>query len=1152
MIRALLENVSRTSGKSISKLMQSMRPLMTMLYPRFSVFSKTLSLFFLLLLLSSGYAFGQATTGSISGHVTDPKGNAIVGATVSVQSLDKGLITTAVTDGAGDFALSAMPPDQYKVVVEVSGFDVATVPPFKLDIDQRANFNVRMKVGEVSTTVTVTDSAPVLQTQGAETGEVIGSREISDLPTLGRDFSTLLFLVPGVVSGTAHANTNLDVSINGQREYSNSYQINGVEVSGLNNDTNVRPSPDAIQEFKVVTSTYAPEFGRAAGGAILIQTKSGSNNIHGSGFFFYRPTATAANNNFAPKGSVPTTVQKNYGGTIGGPIKKDKAFLFIGYEGFKNTFSSSYLGETLVGQNQVTFDAAGDANLSGLLDPYTGTQVPIFNPYFFQANYYTQQFPNNTIPANLVDPGGRKIVQSLFPAPRGLQAGNPYENFQTTETYTLTSNVGNLRADYTFSQKNRLYVTYDVEQGTYNTSDPFAGAIPVNGGGGADTGGLESYENNVISVADDHTFTTNLLNEARATYFISPVTEKSLVDGTNLATQFGIKNANIPGFPQTYGFPQIQDGTGAITGGSTFKPFDARENVLGLIDSVSYTRAHHNAKIGYEYRKLKSLSNYSLFPVPYEYFAGPGSNFTSDPYYGYYNPSAFYYNGGAEIADILLGLPEVVYQGLQYQTPQTSANEHTVYLQDYWQLTPRINLTYGVRYEYLQPFVEQNNNQSNFDINTLNINIAGRGNNSRSLVYSNTGDLMPRVGIAFQLRPKTVLRGGYGVFYTHENDGKNVILTQNYPFYTEQQITSGQYYIDYNLSTGMARPTTNPVPATTASLNLTTVAGVSTQVVQSEPQNFPTAYTNDYNITLQQQLGSATSLEIGYVGAGSRNLSQKVGNYNVNNHLSAKLGTVDVTQASGLSNYDSLQVKINRPITQGYGAIVSYTWSHNRDNGPAPPDLGLGGDYPQSPFNVNAEYGNADFDVRNNITAAQLIELPFGRGRHFLSNTNRATDILLGGWQLNSITTLRSGVPINIVSNSGNPLYPGLRPNLIGNPYVSKATKAQWFNPKAFAIPAGQAASSKAGATVPLVLGNFGRNVIFGPGYTNEDVSLFKVLSLPHEMKLQIRIEAFNVLNTARYGQPNGNFSSGGSFGQITGGGTGNQRIMQFGGRFLF
>jgi len=1126
--------------------------------------SAGLKAFSLLLLTSAVFAataFGQATTGSISGHVVDPSGGVVQGAAISIRNVDNGLITTATTDKSGDFVQLAMPPDHYTISIEKEGFSTANVPPFKLDIDQKAHFSIPLKVGAATAEVTVTDSAPILQTQGAETGVVIGSREIADLPTLGRDFSTLLFLTPGVVSGTKGANSNLNVSVNGQREYSNSYQVNGVEVSGLNNDTNVRPSPDAIQEFKVVTSTYAPEFGRASGGAILIQTKSGTNNLHGSGFFFYRPTATAANNNFAPVGSSPTTVQKNYGGTLGGPVIKDKAFVFVGYEGYRNTFSSSYLGQTLVGQNQVIFDANGDVDLSKLLDPYTLQQVPIYDPYYFQTNYYPQQFAGNIIPASYVDPGGKKIVQNLFPAPRGPQASNPYENFQTTETYNLTSNVGNFRGDYTFSQKNRFYVTYDIEQGTYNTTDPYAGAIPVAGGGGADTGGLESYENNVIAVTNDYTLTNNLLNEARATYIISPVVEKSLLDGSKLASQYGIQNANINGFPQTYGFPQIQDGTGAITGGSTFKPFGARENILGLIDSMSYTRASHNIKIGYEYRKLKSLSSYSLFPVPYEYFAGAGSNFTSDPYYLTADYSAFYPNGGSEIADILLGLPEVVYQGLQYVIPQTSANEHTIYLQDYWQITPRINLTYGVRYEYLQPFVEQNNNQSNFDINTLNINIAGRGGNSRSLVNSNTKDLMPRVGIAFQMQPKTVIRGGYGIFYTHENDGRNVILTQNYPFYTEQRIDSSPYGITYNLSTGAARPTANPVPSTTASLNLTTVAGANTQVVQSEPRNLPTAYTNSYNVTLERQLGASTSLEIGYVGATSRDLSQKVGNYNVNNHLSSKLGTVDVTQATGIGNYDSLQAKINRPIIHGYGAIIAYTFSHNRDNGPAPPDLGLGGDYPQNPFNVGAEYGNADYDVRNNFTAAQLIELPFGKGRHFLSHANQATDIIVGGWQLNSITTLRGGVPINIVSNSGNSLYPGLRPNLVGNPYVSHRTKGQWFNPAAFAIPAGQYTSSQAGATVPLVTGNLGRNALFGPGYTNEDLSLFKVVSLPHEMKFQIRIEAFNVLNTARYGQPNGNCAAtaktttcgtSGSFGSITGGGTGNQRIMQFGGRLTF
>jgi hypothetical protein len=1106
-------------------------------------------------------AFGQATTGSVSGRVTDPAGAAIPGAKVTIHNVEDALVTVVKTDRGGEFAESALPPDHYTITVEMAGFATANVPAFKLDIDQKARFEVPMKVGSVSTEVTVENSAPVLQLQGAETGQVIGAREIEDLPTLGRDFTTLMYLVPGVVAGTRGANSNLNISVNGQREYSNSYQINGVEVSGLNNDTNVRPSPDAIQEFKVVTSSYAPEFGRASGGAVLIQTKSGTNDVHGSGFFFYRPTSTAANNNFAPAGSTPTTVQKNYGGTLGGPIFKDKAFLFLGYEGIKYTFSNSYFGETLVGQNQVTFDSMGDANLAGLTDPYTGNQVPIFDPYFFANNYYTEQFPGNVIPYYDVSPAGRKIVQNLYPAPRGTMINNPYENFQTTEYYTQTSNVGNLRADYTPSQRDRLYLTYDAEQGTYDTSDPYGGAIPQKGGGGADTGGNEGYENHAIAFTYDHTFGQSLLNEARATYFISPVTEAGLLDGTNLATQYGIQNANIPGFPVTYGFPQIQMGSGATTGGSTYKPFAARENVLGLMDSIAWTRGHHNAKFGYEYRQLKSISNYSLFPVPYEYFAGPGSNFTSDPYYGYYDPNAYYYNGGAEIADLLLGLPEVVYQGLQLQTPHTSSNEHTMYAQDYWQVTSRLNLTYGVRYEYVQPWIEQSNDQSNFNVNTLDMNIAGRGSNSRSLVNSNFNNFMPRVGFAYQLRPTTVLRGGFGIFFSHENDGRNVILTQNYPFYTEQEYTNSvyNYYYGYTLDAGEPRPTTNPVPPSVASVHLPSVAGANLQVVNSEPGNFPAAYSRNYNLTLQQELDSHTSFELGFVGANSRDLSQKVGNYNVNDFLSPDLGQVDVIQPSGLSNYNSLQAKLTRQLARGYSAIIAYTWSHNLDNGPAPPDLGLGGDYPQDPFNVASEYGNADIDVRNNFTAAQIIELPFGRGRHFLHDISPLADAFVGGWQVNSITTLHGGVPFNIVSNSSNSLYPGLRPDLIGNPNVGHRSVNQWFNPAAFALPPGQANSSQPGSTGPLVTGNLARNMLYGPGYTDEDASLFKVFSLPREMKFQVRIEGFNVLNTGRFGQPDGDFAhynannpSQSSFGKITGGGFGSQRVLQFGGRLVF
>jgi hypothetical protein len=464
-----------------------------------------------------------------------------------------------------------------------------------------------------------------------------------------------------------------------------------------------------------------------------------------------------------------------------------------------------------------------------------------------------------------------------------------------------------------------------------------------------------------------------------------------------------------------------------------------------------------------------------------------------------------------------------------------------------------------VRYEYQQPYVDANNNEANFNTTTLQIELAGRGGNSRSLVNSNKADFEPRLGIAYQLRPTLVLRAGYGVFYTPENDAREELLTENYPFYTEQYITNSANDLTYFLSAGAPRSTTINIPAGASSIALTSVPGANIQTVYSEPTSFPTGYSENYNVTLQQQIGNSTSSEISYVGSNSRNLPYKVGNYNVNSHLSSALGPVDALEPAGISNYDSLQAKIDHSFSHGYSVLISYTWSHSLDNGPAPFDLGTGNNEPQNPFNIASEYANSDFDVRNNLVASEVIELPFGHGKHFLRSANGVTQGLFGGWQINSITTMHGGRPINIVSNSTNTLYPGLRPDLIGNPYVSHRTTQEWFNPYAFSAPPNQQKSASLGATIPLISGDLGRNFLDGPGYTDEDVSLFKVLSLPREMKFQIRVESFNLLNTARFGQPDGDLAHigttahPGTFGAITGSYAGsNARVMQFAGRLVF
>ncbi|HEY0308414.1 MAG TPA: TonB-dependent receptor [Acidobacteriaceae bacterium] len=1112
-------------------------------FTRISCFAISL----LILVLAAASALGQATSGSISGRVTDARGAVVPGAQVSIVDRDKGLITNATTDGAGEFTAQALPPDRYTITVEKSGFANANVGAFKLDIDQKAHFNISLKIGDVSSTVTVTDSGPVLQTQGAETGQVMGTREIEDLPLEGRDFTSLFKLIPGVVSGGG--GNNLNLAVNGQREFSNSVQINGVEVTGnRNNDTNVRPSPDATQEFKVVTSAYAPEFGRASGGSVIIQTKSGTNNLHGSLYEFYRPTATSANPARSPAGTVPTLVQNVYGGTFGMPLKRDKAFLFLAYEGNRNHNSSSYNGQTAP-NNQVTFNTAGDADLSQLLDPTSGFPIPIFNPYYFETYGSPQRFSGNIIPAALVSHAGRAILQQLFPAPQGTDI---YSNFAVTQYFTSNSNVANLRTDYTFSQNNRIYLTYDAEQGDTSSSDPYAGYTAYPGTGGGDGGGdLTSFENHVVGLTYDHTFSASLLNEARGNWFLSTVKQNNLIDGSNLATAFGIANSNIPGFPQTYSFPQIQFQSGPTVGGSTYKPLSFRDKNLGFVDTLSWTGKGHNVKLGYEYRHLSSHPDFSLFPVPYQYYGGAYSALTSDPIYcqysylpcnepdGFYDKSYYYGTGGSEVADLLLGLPLYTSQGLQLTKASTTANEHTFYLQDYWQVTPRLNITYGLRYEYQQPYVEKNNNQSNFDVNTLMIQLAGRGNNSRSLINSNTKDFMPRVGWDFQITPTIVLRGGFGIFYSPENDAREDLLTKNYPFFVQQEIDNSAYAIAYHLDAGVARPTSISIPGGASSINLVT-ASVPSQTVYSEPNNFPTANSKNYNVTLQKTVGN-TSFEVAYVGAITRDLSYEVGDYNINKRLSTNIGKVQTLLPVGISNYDSLQAKVNRRFSRGYSLLASYTWSHARDNGPAPFNLN-GSTGPQDPLNVNVEYASSDSDVRNVFVASQIIELPFGRNKRFFSGAGPIANAIVGGWQVNSITTLQGGRPFNILSASNNKNYPSLRPNLTGtSAAVGHRSVNRWFNPAAFQVSSTQAANHTPGTTP--------RNYLRGPGFTNEDMSLIKVYALPRSMKLQVRIEAFNLLNTAHYDAPVATVSDI-RFGQIIGGYT--PRVMQFAGRLTF
>jgi outer membrane receptor protein involved in Fe transport len=1085
------------------------------------------------LLSAAPFASAQTTTGSIAGRVTDSVGAIIPGADVTITNVDKGLETRLTTNGAGEYTALALPPGQYTVTASKAGFNTESVRAFKLDLDQKARVDVSLGAGKVSQTITVSATAPVLQTQGAETGAVISTREILDLPLLGRDYEDLFLLSPGVSTGGGYGTQNY--SISGQRELGNDVELNGIDIQGnRNNDNSLKPSVDALQEFKIVTSTYAPELGRASGGVVLLETKAGTNNFHGNAYEFFRPNNTSANTAITPAGVEPVLKQHNFGGTVGGPILRDKAFFFLSYEGLREVNQYSYL--TIVPpSSQIVYDANGDVDLSGLTDPYTGMQDPIFDPFFFENNYYAEQFPGNVIPSYDVSPAGKMILQQLFPK---QQNNSFFTNYNVLQHFTDKQNVGNVRFDYTFSQKDRAYLTYDVEQISTLTGDPFAGNIPIAGGGGADSGNYEYIESQTVGLIYDHTFSPNLLNEVHGSYYMTPYHQNSLVDGSNLATKFGIMNANIPGFPQTYGFPQIQFESGDTTGGSTFEPLDFRDHNLQFVEQLSWIHHNNNFKFGYEYRLLQSTPDFSLFPVPYEYFGGPYSAFTSDPTYTYYNPNAYYATGGSEVADLLLGLPYVVDQGLQLTVAHTESNEHTFYVQDYWQATPHLNITYGIRYEYQQPYVEKNNNAANFDPGTLSMLLAGRGTNSRSLVNSDKNNFAPRVGFAYEVNPKTSVRGGFGIFFSPENDAKEDLLTKNYPFFIQQQFVNSPYYFSYFLDSGIARPTSVSIPAGATSVSLTT-GSTANQTVYYEQPNLPNGYSENFNLTVQRMLTSQTSLEVGYVGAVSHKLSYAIGNLNYLGAISKEIGQVNALTSAGLGNYNSLQASLKRQVSNGLSLRLSYTYAKTMDNGPGPFNIGAG-TYPANPYNLNAEYADANYDRRHNFVGAGVYELPVGRGKWLLSNANGVTQFFLGGWTFSTIATLRTGNPVNIVfpTPAGSGITP--RPYLVPgqNPNAGPKTPIKWFNTAAFS-------RTPVFPNEPII----SRNIVRGPGYTDADLSLLKNFPLPREMTFQLRIESFNTLNIAHYSQPGGTISTG-TFGAITSGYT--PRVMQFAGKINF
>jgi outer membrane receptor protein involved in Fe transport len=1138
--------------------------------------------------LGSRFAVAQATTGSIYGQVTDPSKALVVGAEVTAVNQDTGVAYPGKSDGQGNYTVFSLPPGVYDVMVRKDGFDTATIRDVRIEADQKQLLNFQMKVGATTEMVTITATPTLLQTQSVETGNVVHTQDILDLPLLGRDFLALTALTPGVSAVGGSINT-FNFGINGGREYGNSIQIDGVEsTTNRTQDITVTPSVDSVDEFKVSTSAYSAEFGRSAGGEISILTKGGTNSFHGTAYEFFRPNFTTAKDYSFTGDHIPASVlkQHNYGGTLGGPIVRNKTFFFASYEQLHQTKAFDYVFFTQP-KSQVKFLPDGSVDLSGLVDPFSGNQIPIYDPTV-TLNCFGgcfQQFPGNVIPANRVSQAGVNTFNNFLPTPNlpGTDHGW-FNNFQVHSPVKFDQRNADARLDQNFSDKDHLSAAFHYTDSNQLVTDPYWGHTVVPGAGDGDQGQHETLGTQEYSVTESHIFSPRFINEARFGYTRYSQNQYSLLNGQDLSTKYGLNNIGVPGFPATDAFPWIFMGIGNFFGGSTFKPFIIQDNNFQVSDNVILSQVgRHEFKFGGDFRRLNSHPNFSLFPTSFFFFGGPFAAMTSD--WSFTSPlndfsgATLYGNGGNDLADLFLGLPLDVQRGLQLTKPHTRTWEMAFYGQDNYRVTPRLTLNYGLRYEYQAPYTEAGNNASNYDPATDSLLLAGRGSNSAGLVNSRWTNFGPRFGVAYQVSTKLVVRAGYGFFYSPENDGREDILTKNYPFAIQETFNTNPYagpcqapspcdgMFHYQIDSGIPRSTAVPIPPGASSIptkSIMDAAGNPTGNLETSyyvTPNLKTGYTQSYNLAVQRELGTNLAVEVAYVGSISHDLSYQVGNINRTNYalqtpapfVTPNLGQIIAINDLGAGNYNSLQAKVTKRVSHNLNFQASYTYAHSIDNGPAPFNLGhINNDNPQDPRNLKAEIASSDNDIRHNFVFAGLYRLPFGRGQAFLGNSNKATELILGGWQINSIFNAQTGTPVNVTrSNNNDKFYSGLRPDLVGDPTLPKGQRTlnHYFNTAAFDSSRFNNCSTPGCQFLP---GTAGRNLFTGPGYINLNFSLFKDFAITERVKLQTRLEAFNTLNTPHFQNPNADQSNPALYGTIPHQTRDNMRILQLAAKIIF
>ncbi len=1144
----------------------------------------------LLLMLAFTPSWAQTITANIGGTVTDSTGAILPGATVTAINVDTGVKVSTTTNSTGAYSLRFLQIGSYKVSVTAKGFETSIYGPYTLEIDQIAQVDAKLKVGASTESVIVqADVAPILNTDNSQIDTTLDENTIKNIPLNGQNFSQLMLYLPGAVttqptgyngvsSVERDTGSSGQISVNGNRLQTNNYLWNGVEINEtINNLIGYSPSPEAIGEIKIVSANPNAEYGNANGGDVVMVMKSGTNQWHGSAFGFeedqnFNAYSWSQKRSFPNVGPKDKFTQGQFGGSLGGPILHNRLFFFGDY-------AAGRIHQGTVEQLNVLTAKMRTGDFSELLNPSImclngatscSAETQLYDTQTPAAGTGFAPYTNNQ---NV--PISNPVAQYLFAHPEYYPLPNHAPNPGTAVTGNFTGvagtfnryDQGDVGVDWTPTQRDRFTFTYSQAEGVDGTSNY---PVPVFFQNGSD------YPDKIFTISNIHTFSPSLVNEFRAGFSRIRWIQGDPVDPTGV---FGLHGDQVVGIGNSTGTQPFQGFaaqqiSGLNTPGNPAGGTNFIDNTFHYTEALTWQHGKHNSKAGVEFVRYQQNNFYPGNDGALGIFQYNG-NFTSNPQ----DPLGHGY-GGADFA-----LDRVFFEGIGGVTGRTGQRQwrSAYYVQDDWRILPSLTLNLGLRYEFDQPIYEVNNKTANVNLKTGQVEYAGSIPASNTVpnatvcpnracynpVYTN---FMPRIGFAYQVNPRWVVRSGYGITNFLEGTGANLRLTYNPPFQPSLELT------------GVA-PTNNGTTTTPGSyfqasngFTASATPNYSGTVYRAWDSNLRPAFVSTWSLSTQYEVNAKSSVTLAYVGESGQHLIQAVaanqlyqpcfigGVLQTNPNSTAcaaadpapfqtlvgQSGAVVETASEAMYNYNALQATYRQLPMNGLEFTVNYTYGRSMTNSDGffgVPNINGPSPYAQNAYDNHAEYGPTGQDIRNNLNGTAVYELPFGRGHLYGANMNRALDEAVGGWKLSMGAVAYSGFPATPYNNNNVAFTNNRanRPNQYMRLHIVNRSINNWFgtDPSSpvggvctngatgYTNGSGQTISCAFGDPANGTYGTAKPNALRAPGYQQYDFSLFKDFRIVGDHNLNFRVDAFNAFNIASYGNPDTNIDDGSTFGYI-------------------